>query len=85
MKLKNIDNYITSGVLQDYLFGLLTNEEEQKVEIICHQHPRIASELALFRKTMELYAHTTKPFKRAAFRKATWEKIERIWKEEETL
>lgn len=80
----NIDNYITSGVLQDYLFGLLTNKEEKKVEMICHEYPRIANELAAFRKTMEQYAHTAKPFKRAALRKTTWEKVERIWKEDKS-
>lgn len=80
----NIDNYITSGVLQDYLFGLLTDEEERKVELICHQYPRIAAELADFRKTMELYTQTAKPFKKAALRKATWEKVEQIWKEDKT-
>ncbi len=80
----NIDDYITSGILQNYCFGLLTKEEERKVEKICTDYPKVARELQLFRNALKEYSSHTKILNREELRRATWESIKKIWEEEST-
>lgn len=77
----NIGNYITSGILQDYCLGLLTNEEEKKVEIMCHDYPAVAKELQLLQKTLEKYTTNNTVFRRDELRMKVWEAVKKLWEE----
>jgi hypothetical protein len=78
----NAGDYITSGILQDYCLGLLTNEEEIKVEAMCHQYPQVARELQLLRQALEKYAGSNKILHRIELRRAVWKNIKKLWEEE---
>jgi hypothetical protein len=74
-------DYITSGILQDYCLGLLTPEEERKVEAMSHAYPRVASELHLLRQALEKYAGSSKIHPRSELRMAVWKAVKKLWEE----
>ncbi len=71
--------YITSGILQDYCLGALTKEEERKVESMCYEHPKVASELQLLRNKIEENNRSNKIWRSIEFRKSVWEAVKKIW------
>jgi hypothetical protein len=77
----NAGDYITSGILQDYCLGLLTVEEEIKVEAMCHSYPQVISELQLLRKALESFAGSNETWRRDELRKAVWESVKKLWEE----
>lgn len=77
----NIGNYITSGILQDYCLGVLTNEEEKKVEIMCHDYPAVAKELDLLKKSLEKYTAIETIWRRDELRMKVWEAVKKLWEE----
>lgn len=77
----NADDYITSGILQDYCFGLLTDEEERKVEAMCHAYPQVAGELQLLRQALEKYAGSNNMWRRDELRRVVWEAVKKIWED----
>ena len=77
----NIGNYITSGILQDYCLGVLTIEEEKKVENMCHDFPAVANELQLLQKTLEKYTANNSIFRQDELRKKVWEAVKKLWEE----
>jgi anti-sigma-K factor RskA len=77
----NIGNYITSGILQDYCLGVLTIEEEKKVEIMCRDYPAVAKELHLLRQTLEKYATTNSVLLRDELRMKVWKAVKKLWDE----
>jgi hypothetical protein len=74
-------DYITSGILQDYCLGLLTPNEERKVEAMCHAYPQVASELQLLRNALEKYAGSNKIYPRSELRMAVWKAVKKLWEE----
>ncbi len=78
----NVGDCIDSGILQDYCLGLLTNEEEIKVEAMCHEYPQLAGELRLLRQTLEKYAGSDEILHRVELRSAVWENLKKLWDEE---
>ncbi len=74
----NVDDYIKSGLLQDYCLGFLSDDEVLKVEALCKVYPQIADELNLLRKTLEQYAGRDKTWQRAELKKAIWDAIKNI-------
>ena len=77
----NVGDFITSGILHDYCLGLLTVEEERKVETICHDYPAVAKELYLFRQTLDQYVESDTIRYRDELRKRVWESVKKIWEE----
>jgi hypothetical protein len=75
----NVGDYVTSGVLQDYCLGLLTNEEELKVEAMCNSYPEVASELQLLRQALESFAGSNDTWRSEIVRKAVWESVKKLW------
>ncbi len=73
--------YITSGVLEDYCLGLLTPEEERKVEAMSHAYPKVASELQLLRHALEKYAGSNKIYPKSELRMAVWRAVKKLWEE----
>lgn len=59
----NIEEYISSGVLELYVLGALDKKEADEVELYAATYPAIQEELNTIQKTMEGYAglHAVKP------------------------
>ncbi|MDN3677046.1 hypothetical protein QWY90_06950 [Flavobacterium paronense] len=77
----NIGDYITSGILQDYCLGVLTVEEEKKVETMCNNYPAVANELLLLRQSLEKYADNESIWRRDELRIKIWQAVKKIWEE----
>ncbi len=77
----NAGDYISSGILQDYCLGLLTEEEETMVEAMCHAYPQVASELQMLRKALESFVGSDETWCREELRKAVWESVKKLWEE----
>ena len=75
-------DYITSGILQDYCLGLLAEEDERKVEAMCHNYPQVSRELQLLRQALEKYAGSDTIRRRDELRKHVWEAVKRLWEYE---
>jgi hypothetical protein len=75
----NAGDYVTSGILQDYCLGLLTNEEEVKVEAMCQSYPEVANELKLLRQALESFAGSNETWRSAILRKSVWESVKKLW------
>lgn len=74
----NTEDYISSGILQDYCLGLLTNIEEGRVEKICNEVPELGKELRLLRLALENYAGAITEERKAVLYKAIWEIVKNI-------
>lgn len=77
----DIGDFITSGILQDYCLGVLTIEQEKKVEIICHDYPAVAKELYSLRLSLEKYTANDSVFRRDELRMKVWEAVKKLWEE----
>ena len=76
------NDYITSGILQDYCLGLLADEDERKVEAMCHAFPQVARELQLLQQALEKYAGSDTIRHRNELRRDVWEAVKKLWEEE---
>lgn len=74
-------NYITSGILQSYCLGLLTDEDERKVEAMCHAYPKVARELQQLKEALEKYAGSDIIRHRDELRRDVWEAVKKLWEE----
>jgi hypothetical protein len=52
----DIQAYIASGKLEDYLLGLCTDAEAQEVESMANQHPEVREALAKLEEDLAIYA-----------------------------
>ncbi len=52
----NIQEYISSGILESYALGMLSDVERQEVEQVISQNPEIKLELLAIEEAMESYA-----------------------------
>lgn len=75
-------DYITSGILQDYCLGLLAEEDERKVEAMCYTYPQVARELQQLRQALEKYAGSDTVRRRDELRKDVWEAVKKLWAHE---
>lgn len=59
----NIQAYIESGILEEYVLGTVTPQEKQEVECMSHIYPEIKAELLRTESALEEYAlkHQTTP------------------------
>lgn len=59
----NIQAYIESGILEEYVLGTVTPQEKQEVECMSHIYPEIKEELLRTESALEEYAlkHQTPP------------------------
>lgn len=59
----NIQAYIESGILEEYVLGTVTPQEKQEVECMSHIYPEIKEELLRTENALEEYAlkHQTTP------------------------
>lgn len=49
----NIQEYITSGIIESYVMGLCTKEEEQELESLRAKHPELNSAILLYEAELE--------------------------------
>lgn len=49
----NVNEYISSGILESYALGIVTAQEKQEVECMSHIYPEIAEELSKVMSAME--------------------------------
>lgn len=49
----NIKEYISSGIVESYVLGLVTDAERQEFETMCLQYPELAEARSQFEETME--------------------------------
>jgi len=61
----NIQEYISSGIIESYVLGLATNSEKQEFERMCALHPELVKARNAFEMTLEEFAmmNQTKPSK----------------------
>jgi mannose-6-phosphate isomerase-like protein (cupin superfamily) len=52
----NINEYIASGILELYVLGVTTNEENEELESLLLIHPELKEELNIISETIEAYA-----------------------------
>lgn len=77
----NKGDYITSGILQDYCLGLLTVDEERKVETMCHDFPEVAQELRSLQEAIDKYVANDTVSSRDELRLRVWEAVKKLWDE----
>lgn len=74
-------DYITSGVLQDYCLGLLTDQEEKSVESMCRDYPEVARELELLQDVLKEYERTNRLSRQDELRMKVWQAVKKLWEE----
>lgn len=52
----NIENYISSGIIEMYVMGVLSDEESQEVRQLSSTYPEISAEIGRVSSTLENYA-----------------------------
>jgi anti-sigma-K factor RskA len=59
----NIEEYISSGIIENYVLGLTSPEENLEVEEMSARHPEVARAIEAYRHTMDAYSslHAVKP------------------------
>lgn len=59
----NLEEYISSGIIENYVLGLVSPEESQQVDDLAAAHPEIMKAIESYRKTMEVFAdlHAVQP------------------------
>lgn len=57
----NIQEYISSGVLEMYVMGMLSEEENMLVEEYAEEHPEIKEEIRRIEETLKVYAEKNAP------------------------
>ncbi|MES1214518.1 MAG: anti-sigma factor [Bacteroidota bacterium] len=72
----NVQEYISSGIIESYVLGLASSEERKEFEMMCAQYPevlqaRIAFELALENEAMQNAIEPT-----AGLKEKTWNQIQ---------
>ena len=54
--MKGVQEYIESGILQAYVFGLATPEEERSIEVMARRHAEVREAIEAFEYDLEKYA-----------------------------
>ena len=71
--------YITSGLLEDYCLGLLTDHERKSVESMCRDYPEVAKELELLQDVLKEYERTNKFSRQDELRMNVWQAVKKSW------
>ncbi len=59
--MKNVHDYINSGILEMYVLGLTSDEETSDVEKMSDLHPEIKDEIVTIAKALMVYSETSAP------------------------
>ena len=74
----NIEEYISSGVLELYAMGALTEKEAAEVEQMATAHPEVKAELDAVQQAMDKYAGMHRSNPRPELRQTIMERIEEL-------
>ena len=79
----NTEEYISSGILQDYCLGVLTNDEKTAVERVCEANTELRAELINLQHGLEKYVVENPIWRKAALKSKIWDTINNINTEEQ--
>lgn len=77
----NVQEYIDSGILHDYIMGSLTAAERAGVEQVCALYPEIQAELKNIRAAIDHFADDIAVTTPAEMQDNIWDKLDNINKE----
>ena len=77
----NVQDYIDSGILHDYVMGALTKAEQAEVERICSRYPEVHAELLRMQSSIESLADEAAIVPPPELRDNIWDKLDNINKE----
>jgi len=81
----DIQEYISTGVIEAYVLGIATDEEVRELERMSSQHPEIAAAIVSYRKDLDDYSlmHSIKP--PAHLKEEIWEALNAAEHEPKTV
>lgn len=71
----NIQDYISSGIVETYVLGLASEEESREFELMCQQHPEVLAARTSFELAMEKQAMENAVAPAANLKSKIWEEI----------
>jgi len=77
----NVQDYIDSGILHDYIMGSLTAAESAGVEQVCALYPEIQAELTRMRAAIDHFTDDIAVTPPAEMQDNIWDKLDNINKE----
>jgi mannose-6-phosphate isomerase-like protein (cupin superfamily) len=84
-RMMNVQDYIASGILQEYCLGLLTEEEKSIVEYNCRLYPEIKAELEACQAGLDHYAQQFSTPPDPTLKHTIWNLLENVNREESGL
>jgi anti-sigma-K factor RskA len=81
----NIQEYIASGILESYVLGVTSEQENAEVQRLAEQHPQIKAEIEAVRASLEAYIMQYEQIPPVALKKKIWHKLEQLEEEENSL
>lgn len=79
----NTTDYISSGILESYVLGTVSEQERKEVECLSHIYPEIKEELIRLQNVMEMYALQNTKAPNPAVKNKILQKIKTLPVEEE--
>jgi anti-sigma-K factor RskA len=79
----DIQSYIASGILENYVLGITSPEETVEVESVARQYPQVRAEIDAIRASLEAYIMQHEQLPPASLKKRIWNKLEQLDAEEE--
>ena len=73
-----IEDFIVSGVLEDYCLGLLSIEKQARVEHLSREYPAVANELRRLQQGLENYVGNSTSRGNAELKNKIWKEIEEL-------
>jgi len=77
----DIRTYISSGVVEDYCLGILSNEASAQVEKMAAKHPEVRAEISAFQTSLEKYADAGAKQPSAKLKTALFNTLDNLAKE----
>lgn len=71
----DINAYISSGILESYVLGIASKEEQEEVEKLLHENQEIKNEVEAIRSSIESYAGLFQKAPPLALKNKIWDKI----------
>jgi len=77
----DIKAYITSGVLEDYCLGVLSDAESMQVQKMAAEYPEIKKEIKAFQNSLEQYAEAVAKYPPPKIKSSLFHKLNELIKE----
>jgi len=73
-----IEDFIKSGVLEEYCLGLLSVQKQTQVEKLCRKNSVIADQLRCLQEGLETYVLKKYSWENKGLKNKIWKKIEKL-------